>query len=144
MCYNSYKLLKPEGRNFWLFQKESMVKVGNIVEGTVTSIKNFGVFVKLEDGVDGLVHISKVANGYIKDASEYLSVGQKVKVKVLKVGENGKIDLSIKDAGVDLEKKQPKGRKTEGTSDFEKKLSKFLKDSQQKSGDLKRRAERYR
>lgn len=131
-----------------------MVKAGQIVEGIVTSIKSFGVFVKLEDGVDGLVHISKVANGYIKDASEYLSVGQKVKVKVLKIGDNGKIDLSIKDAGEILEKKHLssfKGKrggkvdnKGENPSDFEKKLSKFLKDSQQKSGDLKRRAERYR
>ncbi|WP_036225081.1 S1 RNA-binding domain-containing protein [Mesoaciditoga lauensis] len=133
-----------------------MVKVGQIVEGTVTSIKSFGVFVKLEEGVDGLVHISKVANGYIKDANDYLSVGQKVKVKVLKVGDNGKIDLSIKDAGEVLEKKPassasaPKERKggrqekDSGQSDFEKKMSKFLKDSQQKSGDLKRRAERYR
>ncbi len=133
-----------------------MVKAGQIVEGTVTSIKGFGVFVKLEDGVDGLVHISKVAKGYIKDASEYLSVGQKVKVKVLKIGDNGKIDLSIKDAGEVLEKKHMPtssfrerrgGRgntKDESPNDFEKKLSKFLKDSQQKSGDLKRRAERYR
>ena len=134
-----------------------MVKAGQIVEGTVTSIKSFGVFVKLEDGVDGLVHISKVASGYIKDASEYLSVGQKVKVKVLKIGDNGKIDLSIKDAGEVLEKKHSSSSssfkerrgvkvdsKSENPSDFEKKLSKFLKDSQQKSGDLKRRAERYR
>ncbi len=134
-----------------------MVKVGQIVEGTVTSIKNFGVFVKLEEGVDGLVHISKVANGYIKDANDYLSVGQKVKVKVLKVGNDGKIDLSIKDAGEVLEKKatssvhtskEHKGGRSEkqedSQSDFEKKMSKFLKDSQQKSGDLKRRAERYR
>ncbi len=132
-----------------------MVKVGQIVEGTVTSIKNFGVFVKLEDGVDGLVHISKVANGYIKDANDYLSVGQKVKVKVLKVGDDGKIDLSIKDSGEVLEKKtsnanQPKEHrstrheKEDSQSEFEKKMSKFLKDSQQKSGDLKRRAERYR
>ncbi len=132
-----------------------MVKVGQIVEGTVTSIKGFGVFVKLEDGIDGLVHISKVANGYIKDAHDYLSVGQKVKVKVLKVSDDGKIDLSIKDTGEVLEKKpagsfQPRERrsnrreKEDNQSDFEKKMSKFLKDSQQKSGDLKRRAERYR
>ncbi len=132
-----------------------MVKVGQIVEGTVTSIKNFGVFVKLEDGVDGLVHISKVANGYIKDANDYLSVGQKVKVKVLKVGDDGKIDLSIKDSGEVLEKKSSNAsqarehrssrhEKEDTQSDFEKKMSKFLKDSQQKSGDLKRRAERYR
>ncbi len=133
-----------------------MVKVGQIVEGTVTSIKNFGVFVKLEEGVDGLVHISKIANGYIKDANDYLSVGQKVKVKVLKIGDNGKIDLSIKDAGEVLEKKATpstsapkehrggKPNKEDNQSDFEKKMSKFLKDSQQKSGDLKRRAERYR
>ncbi len=121
------------------------VKAGQIVEGTVTAIKNFGVFVKVEGEGEGLVHVSKIANGYVKDPNEYLSVGQKVKVKVLNVGENGKMDLSIKDAGEVIKKKessQPKD-KEDKQSDFEQKMSKFLKESQQKSSDLKKRSDRY-
>lgn len=121
------------------------VKAGQIVEGTVTAIKNFGVFVKIESEGEGLVHISKITSGYVKDPSEYLSVGQKVKVKVLSVGENGKMDLSIKDAGEVIKKRdssQPKD-KEDKQSDFEQKMSKFLKESQQKSSDLKRRSDRY-
>ncbi|BBJ28248.1 MAG: RNA-binding protein S1 [Mesoaciditoga sp.] len=121
------------------------VKTGEILEGTVTAIKNFGVFVKIEGEGEGLVHVSKIANGYVKDPGEYLSVGQKVKVKVLNVGENGKMDLSIKDAGEVIKKKdssQPK-EKEDKQSDFEQKMSKFLKESQQKSSDLKKRSDRY-
>ncbi len=121
------------------------VKTGEILEGTVTAIKNFGVFVKIEGEGEGLVHVSKITNGYVKDPGEYLSVGQKVKVKVLNVGENGKMDLSIKDAGEVIKKKdssQPK-EKEDKQSDFEQKMSKFLKESQQKSSDLKRRSDRY-
>ncbi len=121
------------------------VKTGQIVEGTVTAIKNFGVFVKVEGEGEGLVHVSKIASGYVKDPSEYLSIGQKVKVKVLNVGENGKMDLSIKDAGEVIKKKdasQPKDKEDKQT-DFEQKMSKFLKESQQKSSDLKKRSDRY-
>lgn len=121
------------------------VKTGEILEGTVTAIKNFGVFVKIEGEGEGLVHVSKITNGYVKDPGEYLSVGQKVKVKVLSVGENGKMDLSIKDAGEIIKKKdssQPK-EKEDKQSDFEQKMSKFLKESQQKSSDLKKRSDRY-
>ncbi len=121
------------------------VKAGQIVEGTVTAIKNFGVFVKVEGEGEGLVHVSKIANGYVKDPNEYLNIGQKVKIKVLSVGENGKMDLSIKDSGEVIKKKdasQPKD-KEDKQSDFEQKMSKFLKESQQKSSDLKKRSERY-
>jgi|UniRef100_A0A7V3RF50 predicted RNA-binding protein with RPS1 domain len=121
------------------------VKTGQIFEGTVTAIKNFGVFVKIDGEGEGLVHISKITSGYVKDVSEYLNIGQKVKVKVLGVGENGKMDLSIKDAGEIIKKKdssQPKEKEDKQT-DFEQKMSKFLKESQQKSSDLKKRSDRY-
>ncbi len=121
------------------------VKAGQIYEGIVTAIKNFGVFVKIEGEGEGLVHISKITNGYVKDVSEYLNIGQKVKVKVLKIEDGGKMDLSIKDAGEIIKKKdssQPK-EKEDKQSDFEQKMSKFLKESQQKSSDLKRRSDRY-
>ena len=74
------------------------VKIGDIVEGKVTGLTNFGAFVKLTTGEVGMVHISEVASAYVKDIKDHLSEGQDIKVKVLAVGDNGKISLSIKQA----------------------------------------------
>lgn len=79
---------------------------GSIYEGKITSITNFGAFVSLPDGPDGLVHISEVSNGFVKDINELFTVGQTVKVKVISIGENGKIALSIKQAQPKEEKPQ--------------------------------------
>ena len=73
-------------------------EVGSIVEGKVTGITKFGAFVELEDGSVGMVHISEVSQSYVNDISEYLKEQQKVKVKVLNVGDDGKISRSIKRA----------------------------------------------
>lgn len=79
---------------------------GSIYEGKITSITNFGAFVSLPDGPDGLVHISEVSNSFVKDINEILTVGQTVKVKVISIAENGKIALSIKQAMPREEKPQ--------------------------------------
>lgn len=79
---------------------------GSIYEGKITSITNFGAFVSLPDGPDGLVHISEVSNGFVKDINELFAVGQTVKVKVISIAENGKIALSIKQAQPKEEKPQ--------------------------------------
>ena len=71
---------------------------GAIVEGSVKSITSFGAFVALDNGTNGLVHISEVAPTYVKDIHEHLTEGQKVKVKVLRVDERGRLSLSIKQA----------------------------------------------
>lgn len=74
------------------------VNIGDIVEGKVTGLTNFGAFVKLATGEVGMVHISEVASSYVKDIKEFLAEGQDVKVKILAVNEAGKISLSIKQA----------------------------------------------
>lgn len=74
------------------------VNIGDIVEGKVTGLTNFGAFVKLATGDVGMVHISEVASSYVKDIKDFLSEGQDVKVKVMGVNEAGKISLSIKQA----------------------------------------------
>ena len=65
------------------------------MEGTVDSIKPYGAFVKLADGIDGLVHISQISTQRIKHPSVVLKEGQTVTVKILSVAE-GKISLSMK------------------------------------------------
>ena len=72
--------------------------VGSIVEGKVTGITKFGAFVALPDGKSGLVHISEIAYSYVNEVSDYLSVGQQVKVKVIGIDESKRINLSIKKA----------------------------------------------
>lgn len=71
---------------------------GDIVEGVVTKVAKFGAFVDLEDGKSGLVHISEIADTFVKDINNHIAEGDEVKVKVLSIDEKGKIALSIKDA----------------------------------------------
>ncbi len=134
------------------------LEVGMIVEGKVTGITKFGAFVDLEDGKTGMVHISEVAPTYVSDIKDFLTEGQTVKVKVLTIGEDGKISLSIKKAlsqqkkptNFQKQKTQQKpytprpgnyewqaSKKSEPSS-FEDMLSKFKQTSDEKMSDLKR------
>lgn len=72
------------------------LEVGSVLEGKVTRVKDFGAFVKLPDGTNGMVHISEVSNEYIQELSEVLSEGQTVNVKVMSISPEGKVALSIK------------------------------------------------
>lgn len=72
--------------------------VGSILEGKVTGITKFGAFVSLGENKSGLVHISEIANTYVNDIHDHLQEGQTVKVKVLAIDENGRVNLSIKRA----------------------------------------------
>jgi len=74
------------------------IEVGAIVEGTVSGIANFGAFITLPGNTTGLVHISEVADAYVKDVKDYLKERDKVLVKVINVDAKGKIGLSIKQA----------------------------------------------
>jgi S1 RNA binding domain protein len=124
------------------------LKAGTILEGTIINITNFGAFVDVE-GKTGLVHISEVADTFVKDIKDYLKEQDKVKVKVLSVDDGGKISLSIKQASIPQKSSKPvdidwtKNTKTkqQGGADFEDRLSKFLKDSEERFQDLKRHQE---
>ena len=67
------------------------VQVGDIVEGKVTGITNFGAFVELPEGQTGLVHISEIAEVYVKEIKDFLKQNDLVKVKVISVEPKGKI-----------------------------------------------------
>ncbi|OPX30239.1 MAG: polyribonucleotide nucleotidyltransferase, partial [Gemmatimonadaceae bacterium 4484_173] len=72
-------------------------KIGKVYEGTVVSIQTFGAFVEIMPGTDGLVHISNISKERVKDVSDVLKRGQKVRVRVNKIRDDGKIDLNMKD-----------------------------------------------
>jgi len=118
------------------------LKVGSIVEGVVTGITNFGAFIQLPGGETGLVHISEVAESYVKDINEFLKKSDLVKVKVLSVDGDGKIGLSIRKANSNSTTK-PKMRREDRAS-FEDKLAKYLKESDERLQDLKRNTESKR
>ncbi|MEW9502916.1 S1 domain-containing RNA-binding protein [Jeotgalibacillus marinus] len=133
------------------------IEVGSKVQGKVTGITHFGAFVELPGGSTGLVHISEVADNYVKDINEHLTVGAEVEVKILNVEKDGKIGLSIRKA-----KDQPQQQTTQrprtnrvnsrgnnsggpaGRETFEQKMARFLKDSEDRLTTLKRSTESKR
>jgi len=127
------------------------IEVGSVVEGVVTGITNFGAFVELPGGKVGLVHISEVADVYVRDVKDFLKEQDRVKVKVLSVDERGKIGLSIKQltAPVNPVPRKPHTNDNRrpnrfNSLSFEDKLSKFLKDSDERLTDLKRNTDSKR
>lgn len=132
------------------------IEVGSKLQGKVTGITHFGAFVELADGSTGLVHISEVADSYVKDINDYLKIGDEVKVKVINVEKDGKIGLSIKKA-VEKPEKGHRGdsrgyRTRPGKSgnhrsvdeSFELKMAKFLKESEERLSSLRRHTESKR
>ncbi len=131
------------------------LEIGSIVEGKVSKVLPFGAFITLPEKKSGLVHISEVARDYVENVSDHLKVGDDVKVKVVKIDDNGKLSLSIKQAlepkkRTDKKKEPPKPKgpirpadidwSAPSSSDmsFEDKLSRFKQDADEKMSALKR------
>lgn len=131
-------------------------EVGSIVSGKVTRIMPFGVFLKTDDGLTGLVHISEVSSNYVSDINEHLKVGDRVTAMIIKTEEDGKINFSIKRAEKEKKKSDTKknerirpadidwSRKNDENLSFEDKLSKFKMISDENMADLKRSNESKR
>ncbi len=143
------------------------IEVGAKLQGKVSGITNFGAFIDLGAGKTGLVHISEVSNGYVKDIHDVLSVGDEVTVKVISVNDDGKIGLSIRKAQEQLvesgEESRPKkfqqkdsrdnrnrpaqkksfsrSQPSAQKEDFDSLMSSFLKDSDDRLSSLKRNTE---
>lgn len=142
---------------------------GEVIEGKVTGITNFGAFVALPDGKSGMVHISEVSDGFVRDIGEFLKVGDTVRVTVLNIDERGRISLSVKRAAqskpdkirengrrtdnAESERKPavppsefvPMGRrKAQGCDSFEDMMTKFKADSSERFSDIKRSADSKR
>ena len=133
------------------------LNLGQIVEGKITGITAFGVFLDIGDGKSGLVHISEVSRTYINDLNDVVKVGEEVKAKVLSIGDDGKVSLSIKRA-LESEKSEPRKKyekknitpqkpdnsfvwtpKKDESSSFEEMMSRFKQTSDEKFSDLKRK-----
>lgn len=128
------------------------IEVGSKLEGRVSGITHFGAFVDLADGVTGLVHISEIADTYVRDIHDHLKINDIVTVKVIHVDKNGKIGLSIRQA-VDRPPEQrgfrdrggrPFGKSAASRSSFEEKMSRFLRDSEERISSLRKSTESKR
>ena len=134
-------------------------KKGEVVKGKVTGIAKFCAFVELAPGKSGLVYISEIANTFVKEVSDFLTVGQEVTVKIISIDENGRINLSIKqaepprpqefstqrqDRGQTYQRapQTPSGDDAPVDAAFEDKLKRFMKDSDSKMSDIRRQSER--
>ena len=128
--------------------------VGSIYEGKVTGITGFGAFVQLAPGKSGMVHISEIDNTFVDDIKKHIKEGDIVKVKLIGIDQNGRINLSIKKALPASEKPQSAPRperaavSTVASSDgsmleksqdsaFEDKLRMFMQRSESKMSDLR-------
>lgn len=129
------------------------IEVGSKLQGKITGITHFGAFVELPGGSTGLVHISEVADNYVKDINEHLKVGEEVLVKVLNVESDGKIGLSIRKAkdqppaqshSSQRPPRQNRNNDFRPKENFEQKMSRFLKDSEDRLSTLKRSTESKR
>ncbi|MDQ1910935.1 S1 domain-containing RNA-binding protein [Paenibacillus sp. GD4] len=146
------------------------IEVGSKLQGKVTGITHFGAFVELSEGVTGLVHISEIADNYVKDVNDHLKLNDIVTVKVINVDKDGKIGLSIKqavDKPVDAAPTRPARFERQGgggdrggfnrggdrggrgggrppgpkSVTFEDKMARFLKDSEDRISSLKKNTE---
>ena len=136
------------------------IEIGSIIEGTVVKVADYGAIVRLAGGNMGLVHISEVADAYVRDVSEHFKESDRIVVKVLRLNNKGRYELSMKQADQsglqkfpqrDQVKDHGQTNKEENfvprqkvVATFEERLSLFKKDSEERLGDIKRGIENKR
>lgn len=116
-----------------------IIRKGDTVEGKITGIAKYGVFVEIDGENSGMIHISEISSEFVKDINEALKINQRVKAAVIGVNENGKLALSIKqlpeNKKISAEKPGEAPRADKGS--FEDMMSKFKRESEEKISDMK-------
>lgn len=110
-----------------------------IVTGTVTGIETYGIFVSLNNNYSGLVHISEISDGFVKNINNYVELNEVIKVKILEVDQkNNQVKLSIKNFDYRINKKnQNKINETSlGFSTLQKKLDNWIEYKKEELKDL--------
>ena len=84
-------------------------KVGQIIEGNVTGIEKYGIFVNIDNFHNGLIHISEISDGFVRNVNDYVAVGETIYVKVIEIDDESlQLKLSIKDINYKNNKGLPK------------------------------------
>lgn len=115
---------------------------GQVLQGKVTGVQPYGAFVALDDQVQGLVHISEITHGFVKDINDHIKVGDEVNVKILSIDEaKNKYSLSIRATEEAPKQKAPRANKPkqtyapqqeeQGFNTLKDKLEEWLKQSEQ-------------
>ena len=102
---------------------------GRIVTGQVTGIEKYGIFVSLDEFYSGLIHISEISDGFVKNISEYVNIGETIKAKVVETDEdNYHVKLSIKNMNYKIRRRKISHLKetTQGFLPLEKKLDSWI------------------
>ena len=124
-----------------------MIQEGDIVKGTVVRLEDYGAFVEVpvtgDQKVTGLVHVSEVDRDFVENIYAYLTEAQEIEVRVIAIKEDGKIDLSIKQADPTWEP-EPPPRRSKLDKDFDKRLRRFMHVSQMIQGEARRQRESRR
>ncbi|MBR5370366.1 MAG: S1 RNA-binding domain-containing protein [Bacilli bacterium] len=108
-------------------------KIGDIVKGKVTGVEDYGIFLLVDDNVTGLIHISEISDGFVRNVADYAEIGEVIKAEVIEYDEvNKKLKLSIKKDGiVKKSKKNVPIKETEtGFSGLSKKLDEWINDKE--------------
>lgn len=141
--------------------ESTSISVGSTVEGTIVKLTEYGAIVKLQGGKTGLIHISEIADTFVRDIRDYFKEHERVRVKVLSVNEKGRYELSTKNVdqlgtrpalpprprptpkpseSIDLGPEPPRSTRSHESQaiSFEDRLTQFMKDSQERLLELKR------
>jgi S1 RNA binding domain protein len=140
----------------------SVIEIGSIIEGTVVKLAEYGAIVRLVGGKMGLVHISEVTDAYVRDVHDYFNENDRITVKVLKLTNKGRYELSTKQTETtpdprpepQLVEQEPARRPIPAPvwesphrpspQNFEDRLSRFLKESEERLHDVKHNIEAKR
>ncbi|MCM8812488.1 MAG: S1 RNA-binding domain-containing protein [Candidatus Omnitrophica bacterium] len=105
---------------------ETALKIGDIVEGEIKKIYPFGALVQLSGNIVGLIHISQVADDFVKDINDHLKIGERISAKVKKIAADGKIDLTLKKNKRRLETVEVAPKREFKNTAFREKIDEFL------------------
>lgn len=138
-----------------IVKEATPVSPGDVVTGVIEQVMPYGAFVRLLSGQRAMVHISQLSHNFVKDVADVVAVNQEITAKIIKIDEKGRIDLSIKamsepparparpafkrPSGPSSSMGGPRDRDTAPRTpeeDFEKKLSNFMKKSEEKIASL--------
>lgn len=106
---------------------------GKIVKGVVSGIENYGAFVKLDEYYSGLIHISEISNGFVRNINDYVNVGDTIYVEILNINEDlSQMKLSIKNIAYKQGSKSKKRKIVETNTGFttlERKLPQWIEEN---------------
>ncbi|MBI9009954.1 MAG: S1 RNA-binding domain-containing protein [Tenericutes bacterium] len=108
------------------------MKKGDIVKGRITSIKPYGAFVKINETVDGLIHISEISDGFVRSIEDYLKVGELIDLEIISISKDNKLSLSYRTQNKNGRKKKELIDLTHGFEPLQEKLDDWIQEYNKK------------